>query len=179
MRYALALVVLSMFMGGCTTLSEQPNAALVVSATEIGARTAVNLGLRALAKDQATTDRLKADAAAVKLVITTSVLPLFSGDDLSKITSATAQQALTLLNGKISPLIALVLQKAIDGAVRLVNLPENPTEKLTQFQRDVIVAVFTGINEGIDDFAPAAPATVAEKSFGPPIKLSWKIGGTK
>ncbi len=159
---------------GCTTLSGV-DPALMDGTIQAVSETSVNLGLQALAKDPAKADSVKADVTIAKQVVETTVLPLFKGADLNTITLATANQAMTILNGKVSPQISGILQTAIDGALLVLKLPDNPTNAgLTDDQRNLIVALFTGIDAGMNDFLSSS------KALGPPLKgMAWKKGGLK
>lgn len=169
----LAVLCLAFSAIGCATIAGA-DPALVEATIQSVSETTVGLGLQSLAKDQATSDRIKADVAIVKKVIDTSILPLFTGQDLNKITLDTANQAIAMLDGKLSPQISGIIQTAIDGALLILKLPDNPTTAgLTDSQRNLIVALFKGINAGISDF------TASARALSPPGKLAWKKGGSR
>lgn len=182
MRRCLALSAI-MFLcigGGCVNPPANLDPAVVAASIQLGAETTINLGLRATARDQATYVRIKTDTAQVSQFITASVLPLFQGSDLKPITVATAQQALSLLNGKVSATVSLVIQEAINGVLLVLKLPDNPTTTgLSDFQKTVIVALLNGINAGISDFQSWPGPADGTRDLAPNkgVTLAWKKGG--
>jgi hypothetical protein len=180
MKYVLALMaLLALPFTGCRYIQISPEAA--ASGVERGSAVVVTMGLKALSTDAAACTRIKGYATEVKTVITTSVLPFLSGAGVDAVTLATVNSVLNVLDGKIDPALRVVIQSAIDSALVLIQLPSNPADKLSDDQRMIIVALFNGIDTGIDNFVkwagPAAKATDKAMPSSSVIHLGWNYGG--
>jgi hypothetical protein len=149
---------------------------------EKAAASGVQSGLKALSKDQASYDTTKTVATEVEKHITEAVLPLFSGADLDAVTRATADQALALINDntKVDPKILGAIQLAIDSALLFLNLPDDPTAKLPDDQRALIVALFNGVVTGLQKFQAWGGPDGGTRDLGPPVTAcSWSTGGER
>jgi hypothetical protein len=178
MRRCLGLVaVMSLFLGGCGSINISTE--VIAEVIQKGAAKGVTYGLRALSKDQTSYLRVKDDSAKVAKLITDSIIPLIKGGDLKPVTVATANQALALLGTSLTPALSLVVQEAIDGVLDVLKLPDNPAAGLNDDQRMILVALFTGMVDGVTDFQSWPGPQVASKEFGPArgVTLAWKKGG--
>jgi hypothetical protein len=146
-----------------------------------GARSGVDSGLKALSKDAASFDKTKKVAAEIETLVTDTVLPLFEGEAVEMITMATADQAMAALNGaNIDPQILGAIQLAIDSALIFIEMPDNPTDELSEDTRSLIVALFGGIAEGLQRFqAWGGPDSGARDLAAPVLECSWTRGGVK
>ena len=170
------LAVASIGCSGIIKLATEEAGDYIVEGSEKG----VFAGLKALSKDDATYQKVKDASAIAKDAIDKSVLPLFSGASLNVVTVGTANQALSLLDGKVSGIVKGTIQLAIDSALMFIKMPANPTDALSDDQRKLIVTLFTGISAGLKDFQGwAGPGGAASRDVGPPPKLAWAKGGTK
>jgi hypothetical protein len=166
---ALTLAMLP-FVVSCKSISVDPETAN--AAIQQISATTVNFGLMALSKDAATWATVVKYSSDAKKIIDSVVVPFFSGIPLDQLTVAAADQTLLKLNDKVNPLIMGIVQSAINGAMHLLQFPQNPTDKLSADQRGMILALFNGISSGISQFlkwgGPTAKAAPAAN------KLSWK-----
>jgi hypothetical protein len=180
MKYVLALMaMLALSFTGCRYIQISPEAA--AAGAERGAAVVTTLGLKTLSTDAAACTRLKGYATEAKAIITTSVLPFITGSSVTEVSVATVNFALDFLDGKVNPALKAVLQTAIDSALVLIGLPENPADKLSDDQRMIIVALFNGINTGINNFVkwdgPAAKSVSKAMPDAGANHLGWKYGG--
>lgn len=147
------------------------------TAIESGVSAASTLGLKALSKDDATFAKIKEYSKTAKDVIDGSILPLFQGADLSSVTLATANQAMVLLNEKLNPVLKGAIQLAINSALLFVKLPANPTDKLSDNQRGIIVAIFKGLSGGIASYQSwGGPAARDAEVMPVVIEVDWHGG---
>jgi len=146
-----------------------------------GARSGVNSGLKALSKNAEGFEKTKKVAAEIETLVTNTILPLFEGEAIEMVTMATADQAMAALNGaNIDPQILGAIQLAIDSALLFIKMPENPTGELSEDTTNLIVALFSGITEGLQRFqAWGGPDTGARDLAEPVLECSWTRGGVK
>jgi hypothetical protein len=182
----MAAVLLSMgIFSGCKTVEGligniNLNVEDVAPYVETAAASGVNSGLKALAKDQASFDTTKTIATEVEKHVAEAVLPLFTGADLDAVTRATADQALALVNDntKVNPKVLGAIQLAIDSALLFLDLPDDPTAKLPDDQRKLIVALFNGVVTGLQRFQSWGGPDGGTRDLGPPVTAcSWSSGG--
>lgn len=178
----LLLVTLAAALSGCvrgsgnvTITTPEANSSIQQSAHGV-----TLLALKALSKDEEALKSIKAKSALAQQVIDAAVVPLFKGQDLSTITASTATQALSLLDGKIDPTLKGVIQLAINGALVFVKLPANPTDKLSDDQRLMILGLFQGVSQGIAEFQSWDGPGSRDAAVIPPVRgLSWEYGGDR
>ena len=173
-------VALSGCKGGGTTVANtniQIAPSEANTAIESGVSAASMLGLKALSKDDATFAKIKEYSKTAKEVIDGSILPLFQGADLNSVTAATADQAMKLLNDKLNPMLKGAIQLAINSALLFVKLPANPTDKLSDSQRGIIVAIFKGLSGGIASYQSWGGPTARDAEVMPVIvEMDWHGG---
>jgi hypothetical protein len=174
------VLVVAIVLPGCRTSGQiivnTPDATYSIQQS---AASVTTLALKALSKDDASFQSVKVKSQIAQQAIETVVLPLFKGQDLNSITAATAAQALSLLDGKIDPTLKGVIQLAVNAALVFLKLPDNPTTKLTDEQRAMIVALFQGIDQGITSFLLWTGPGSRDISMTVPLvrSLAWKQGG--
>ncbi|MHC4434809.1 MAG: hypothetical protein ACYTBS_23470 [Planctomycetota bacterium] len=183
------LVVMAglMILGsGCETLSDVVGSVNlevkdVAPFVRSGAKNGVNSGLKALSKDAASFEKTKTVAAEVEVLINDSVLPLFQGDAVESVTLATANQAMEALNkANIDPQILGAIQLAIDSSLLFIKMPENPTDELSEDTKNLVIALFDGMAEGLAKFQSwGGPDSGARDLAAPVLECSWSKGGVK
>lgn len=149
--YALGGITLMMSVG-CNGDFLKIDSAFAAPLVEKGAAITTTLGLKALVSDAEGFEKVKAVVKPVQEIIETSVIPIIKGGDLADVTRATADKALALLNEKIPPEIKGVIQLAVNGALALLKMPDNPATKLEPGQAEIILALFRGIGTGASAF---------------------------
>jgi hypothetical protein len=182
----IALFGLVLIGSGCKTLADVAgninlSVENVTPYVEQAAASGVKSGLKALSKDTASYETTKKVAGEVETLITDSVLPLFEGEDVGAVTLATANQAMGALNGaNIDPQILGAIQLAIDSALLFIKMPENPTDELSDDTKGLVVALFKGINSGLQKFQSwGGPDGGARDLADPVLECSWSKGGVK
>lgn len=146
------------------------------------AASGVRSGLKALSKDDDAWTKTKAIAEAAKKHIAEAVIPLFEGADVKDVTKATADQALALINDntKVDPKVLGAIQLAIDSALLFLKLPDNPTDKIPDDQRQLLVGLFRGVVGGVDSYLAWGGPASGERDLGPPVTAcAWKVGGER
>jgi len=145
---------------------------------EQGAAMTTTLGLKALVKDVEALPAMKETVKVVNEALTTTVIPFVDGADIKNVTKATVDKALALLSEKISIEYRGVIQLAVNGALALLKLPDNPMTKLEPGQVEIILALFNGIKKGIDAFLAWFPGAKALGEIPVITKLTWTGGET-
>lgn len=146
------------------------------------AASGVKAGLKKLSKDDESWKTTKTIAEEAKKHIAEAVLPLFEGADVKDVTKATADQALAIINDKtkINPKALGAIQLGIDSALLFLDLPANPTDKIPDDQRKLLVALFKGIVSGLDKYLAWGGPASGERDLGPPVTAcAWKVGGER
>lgn len=175
-----ALMLLALAAGplsGCRAaaqLSDDQLAAYV----QAGSSAAVEFGLKfAEGKEPDRAQQIAADAAAADAVIKADILGpsgVFAGTSGQVLASA-AQTALSMLSDKVSPTVGVIVQTALAVLTANVALPDNPAGALDDRTRKALVALFTGISQGIEAVPPpAAGATPTARRA--PARLAWPKG---
>ena len=181
MRRCLVVAIMAMLplMLSCNGVAGiQISAEDAAKYAEQGAEQAVKMGLKALSKDVAAHAKIKSIVEPAKKVIAESVLPLFEGAEVTEVTKATAEQALALLDEKLDPVLKGVIQLGVNVALGYVKMPDNPTDKLSDDAKNIIIAVFNGINAGIGAFEKWDGPGSRDPSPVPVVtKVTWEFGG--
>ncbi len=167
---------LSLILMGCNSDFLKIDPGFAAPLVEQGAAMTTTLGLKALVKNVEALPAMKETVKTVSEALTTSVIPLVGGADLNTITKATADKALALLSEKIPIEYRGVIQMAVNGALTLLKLPDNPMAKLEKGQVDVILAVFNGIKRGFDNFLAWFPGNKAMEDIPVIMELTWTGG---
>lgn len=168
MKYV-TLAVLVFVLAGCGGITINPTEAVI--GIHSSASVGTSIGLQALSKDQASYDKVKAVATAARDSINRIVLPFLNGATIGQTTRDSVDFTLAQLDKVLDPTIKAVIQSAIDIALSVIKMPENPTDKLTADQRAMLVALFTGIVDGINDFLALGPPNAgANKAKSAPTK---------
>lgn len=168
MKYV-ALAVLVFALAGCGGISI--NTADAVIGIHGSAVVGTSIGLQALSKDQASYDKVKAAATVARDSINAVVLPFLNGATIGQTTKDSLDLVVAQLDKNLDPTIKAAIQSAIDVALGLVPMPANPTDKLTADQRAMLVALFTGIADGINEFIAAGPPSVSvSKAKAAPVQ---------
>lgn len=159
---------------GCNGEFLKIDPALAAPLVEKAAAITTALGLKALASDAETHTKMKEPVRAVRDVIEGAVIPLLRKTPLDEMTRAAADKALALLNEKVPVEIKAAIQIAVNGALSLVEMPENPAERLEPGQAAIILALFGGIRIGADTFlAWGGPGT---KDLDAILEITWSGG---
>ncbi len=183
----MAGILAGVFMPGCQTVKDaigkiNLDVGDVAPYVEKAAASGVKAGLKKLSKDEEAWAKTKAIAGEVKTHFETAVLPLFEGADLAEVTKATADQAMALINDatKVDPKVLGAIQLGIDSALLFLDLPDNPTDKIPEDQRTLLVALFKGVVKGLDKYLAWGGPASGERDIGPPVTAcSWTAGGER
>jgi hypothetical protein len=175
------------FMSGCETVKDAVgkinlDVADVAGYVDKAASAGVKAGLKKLSKDEESWATTKTIADEAKKHLAEAVLPLFEGADVKDVTKATADQALALINDKtkVNPKVLGAIQLGIDSALLFLDLPDNPTDKIPDDQRKLLVALFKGIVAGVDNYLAWGGPASGERDMGPPVTAcAWKAGGER
>jgi len=177
MKYV-ALALLSVMAVGCSGITVNP--ADAIAGIHSGATIVASTGFQALARDPASYEKVKVYATDTRDAINTVVLPFLSGATIGQTTRESVDFTLALLDKRINPVIKDVIQAAINVSLSIIKLPENPTDKLTADQRSMLVALFTGIVDGINEFlALGPPAAGTSSKATAPATQKLTLSGTK
>lgn len=184
---AVALMTGTMFMSGCETVQDMAgkinlDVADVAGYVDQAAAAGVKAGLKKLSKDDESWTKTKTIAGEARKHIAEAVIPLFEGADVKDVTKATADQALALINDntKVNPKVLGAIQLGIDSALLFLDLPANPTDKIPDDQRKLLVALFKGIVGGVDKYLAWGGPASGERDLGPPVTAcAWKAGGER
>lgn len=173
---ALAAVLPLLLMVGCGGL--QLSTSDVAYGVQRGSTVAVNAGLKALSRDATSYQNVKKAATAAKDAIEGVCIPLLDGASTSTLTMTTVNQVLAVLDGKLDPTTKGVIQLAINSVLTLVKLPDNPADKISADQRELLVALFQGMDNGLKLFlAWGGPDTRDIIVIQPVAHLTWTYGG--
>lgn len=187
--FAMAMVgvLAGVFMPGCETVKDvigkiDLQVDDVAPYVEKAAASGVKAGLKKLSEDEESWAKTKKIAGEVKTHFEGAVLPLFEGADVTEVTKATADQAMALINDatKVDPKVLGAIQLGIDSALLFLKLPEDPTAKLPDDQRKLLVALFKGVVTGLDKYLAWGGPASGERDLGPPVTAcAWKVGGER
>lgn len=174
--YALGGITL-MLTVGCNGDFLKIDPAFAAPLVEKGAAITTTMGLKALVSDAEGFEKVKAVVKPVQEIIDTTVIPIIKGVDLADVTRATADKALALLNEKIPQEIKGVIQLAVNGAMTLLKMPDNPATKLEPGQVEIILALFRGIGTGASAFiAWGGPGAKALGDIPVVLEITWAGG---
>lgn len=191
MRKCFAMVMVAVlggvFVPGCETVKDvigkiDLKVDDVAPYVEKAAASGVRAGLKKLSKDEESWATTKKIAGEVKTHFEGAVLPLFDGADVTEVTKATADQAMALINDatKVDPKVLGAIQLGIDSALLFLKLPDNPTDKIPDEQRKLLVALFQGVVSGLDSYLAWGGPASGERDLGPPVTAcAWKVGGER
>jgi hypothetical protein len=158
MKYV-ALALLSVLTVGCTGISVNPEDA--IAGIHSSATIVTSAGFQALGKDPATYEKVKAVASSTRDSINTVVLPFINGATVGQTSRDALDFTLDLLDKRLDPTVRAVIQSAINVALSVIKMPENPTDKLTADQKKMLLALFNGIVDGINEFIALGPPNAA------------------
>lgn len=165
-RLVALLIPLAAVLSSCTTVSKLSDEDLA-SYVQLGAEQAAKYGLKlALDKNPADAAKITADVGIAVDAIDKVVLPAFQGAGTGDVLRSAVDQALEKLDAKLSPMVKIAIQGAVDIASVSVKLPDNPTDKLDARTKKALVALFQGLEAGMK-------AATATREVGPPAKLAW------
>lgn len=182
-----ALALAGMSVPGCNTVKDvvgkiNLDVEDVAGYVDRAAASGVKAGLKKLSKDDESWETTKTIAGEARKHLVEAVLPLFEGADVKDVTKATADQALALINDntKVNPKVLGAIQLGIDSALLFLDLPANPTDKIPDDQRKLLVALFKGIVGGVDKYLAWGGPASGERDLGPPVTAcAWKVGGER
>ena len=167
----------AMLFCGCNGELLKIDPFLAAPLVEQGASVTTSLALKALVSDAESFDKAKATAQVVREVMENSIVPLIAGVPLSEVTRATVDAALKQFGEKIPVEYRGVIQLAINGALAVLKLPDNPAAKLDKGYVHVILALFRGIGTGIAAFQNwVGPGARAMGDIPPILELNWAGG---
>lgn len=182
MRYVAMLLLPLLSLTSLSCKGVQVDTEDAVYSIRRGSTAAVAIGLRALSTDQEMYEKVKEQSTNAREAITGVVLPLFEGATVKTVSKSAADFALGVLNDRIDPFLKGIIQASIDSALHVLQMPPNPTDELSDDQRRMLVALFRGIVDGINEFGkwegPKAPTT-DKPAVEKVDKLDFDYGGNK
>lgn len=159
---------------GCNGEFLQIDPSLAAPLVEKAASTTTFLGLKTLASDAETFAKMKDPVKVVHATIDGAVIPLLQKVPLEDLTRSAVDRALALLDEKVPVEIKGAIQLAVNGALALLKMPENPVEKLEPGQAAIVLALFRGILIGAESFiAWGGPGT---KDIATILEITWTGG---
>jgi len=99
-------------------------------------------------------DEIKSKVKVGKLVVDDVILRTLRGASSEDITRLLLDELLKALSDQLSPVIKSAIQLAIDVALDKVQLPSNPTDKLTPRIRLVLIGLFEGMSDAMGEAVP-------------------------
>ena len=127
------------------------------------------MSLKAASSTPEKAEKNKKIVQSAQGILRSSVIPLLQGEDLNLITANTVNEVLRQFSNEVSGFIRTAVQLALNTGISVLDLPENPTDALSEAQRTLLLSLVAGIDSGMDRFLQwSPPAAAAEGERGLP-----------
>jgi hypothetical protein len=156
-------------LSGCKLLERFDDEELA-EYVEKGAYHAANQGIRYLIKEnpEKEEDYVNYTQTAIE-VVNDTILPVFEGAEVGEVLRSTVDTALAYLSERIEPDVASAIQLAVNVASHHIEMPDNPTDKLSERAHKALIAFFKGLRDGM------AAAIAPEEEAGPDGPQEFKF----
>jgi len=146
-------------LGGCSAIDQIPDDQLQHD-LNIGAMRVVSFGLKtAFKKFPAEAQKIAADGKIALDILEQNLIPAFDGASTKEVARSVLDTAFALLKSKVKDeRVIEVADVAVDLILANVKLPKNPTDKLDERTRKILLGIFTGMAEGARAALPKATA---------------------